>query len=169
MTLTEIILWAVSTVAVIYFIGTSIKKLLQYWTSRPDRGLINSQIVRIEQAFKDLSTEVVVLQQSSAARLDTQKSILGALDTLKSILTALDSLNLSMDRLAKWQQTFVKGLYGEGPTPGYVDVDAEEENLREAAQNLQRRYKIPWEDALKRAKDMSVYEQASAGRMREQA
>jgi hypothetical protein len=70
---------------------------------------------------------------------------------------ALDTLVTKTENLNKYIQLFCRTITGNDPG-GYTEVSEEDAVVREKAVALQRRHGISWEEALKRAKAMHVYE-----------
>lgn len=72
-------------------------------------------------------------------------------------IAALDSIAVSFDRFSKGQDNWLRKMLG-GDGGGYTDMNQDQEELRERAEGIRRRYGIPWDEAMDRAKKTIVYE-----------
>ena len=91
------------------------------------------------------------------------EQVLAGAKRAEQTLAALDSLVSSFDKFTKSQDNYLRKIFG-GDAAGYTDMNPEEEAIRNKAEAFQKRYNIPWKEAVERAKAAIAYEPGSAMR-----
>lgn len=75
---------------------------------------------------------------------------------VERMATALDVMVSQNDKIIQLQKRFLAATMGMDAN-GLEVLDEHDASIRESAEDLVRRYKIPWEDALMRAKSAAQY------------
>lgn len=127
-----------------------------YWTTLESR-----LSTRVQAYYVDYQEKAAKRHIELSNRLNQG---LGAMEALNQRLlrdhtaniAALDAIALNLQQLNDSQRAFVKSLFS-GDASGYTDMTDDQAQLREQADKLQRRYGIPWDEAMERAKQAMVY------------
>lgn len=176
-----VVFWGiVATVA----LGFTVLSVANWWYNR--RREQKQEAALIQDASEQSSIAVIARRFETVVREQGDKQLLvlqriadrlaaappeGADPHGKERLHMLHMILARLDALVEIQETgnknFRRSMDMVFGGPGYGVVDDEEATLREQAEKLMKRYRLPYEEAIQQAKQSRVYDPNDSNGMRE--